>query len=208
MKNLVDGVCRFQNTEYGARKELFEKLSQGQHPGALFITCSDSRIDPNLVTQSEPGDLFVLRNAGAIVPPHGADAGAEAGAIEYAVSALGVRDVIICGHSQCGAMGGLLNPASVEKLPAVKTWLKHAEATSRIISENHADVVDPAARLAAAIEANVLVQLENLRTHPSVAAAIERGELALHGWVYKFETGDVFAYNAEQRQFSPLAEAA
>jgi carbonic anhydrase len=170
----------------------------------LFITCSDSRIDPGLLTQTQPGELFILRNAGNLVPAYGAVSGGEAATIEYAIAVLKVRDIIVCGHSHCGAMGGLLDPQEIEGLPAVRTWLNHAEATARIIKENYGHIVEREARLTATVEENVLVQLENLRTHPAVAAALSRDELKLHGWVYKFETGQVFAYDPQQGQYLSL----
>jgi carbonic anhydrase len=186
---------------FSIQEPLFQRLADGQNPQALFITCSDSRIDPNLLTQTEPGELFILRNAGNIVPPYGPYAGGEAATIEYAVSVLGVHDIVVCGHSHCGAMSGLLHPDQVASLPAVRNWLAHAEATARIMKENYEHITDPKARLTATVEENVLVQLENLRTHPCVLAAMSRRDLRLHGWVYKFESGQVFAYDREESQF-------
>lgn len=208
MQKLVDGIHQFQRDAFSQDQKLFETLAQGQQPLALFVTCSDSRIDPNLLTQTRPGELFIQRTAGNIVPPYGAVQGGEAATIEYAVAALKVKDLIICGHSHCGAMGGLLNPDAIEKLPAVKSYLQHAEATKRIVDENYQHLTDAEKRLTLAVEENVLVQLENLRTHPSVAAALGRGELKLHGWVYKFETGEVFTFNPDENQFLPLADVA
>ena len=208
MKKLVDGIHRFKRDDFGQEQELFETLAKGQKPLALFITCSDSRIVPNRLTQTRPGELFIQRTAGNIVPPYGVVHGGEAATIEYAVSALKVKDIIICGHSHCGAMAGLLDRDSVEAMPAVKSYLEHAEATRRIVMENYGDLTDPVQRLTLAVEENVLVQLENLRTHPAVAAAIGRGELKLRGWVYKFETGDVFAFDPGRNQFLPLGEEA
>lgn len=204
MQKLVQGIRRFQKEAFPRRRALFERLADGQQPSALFITCSDSRVDPNLLTQSGPGELFVLRTAGNIVPPYGAVAGGEAGTIEYAVAVLKVPEIIVCGHSHCGAMTGLLHPEQVQHLPAVGDLLEHAEATSRIIRKYYGHLTEEPARLTAAVKENVLVQLENLRTHPSVASAVSRGELRLHGWVYKFETGEVFAYNPDEQQFLPL----
>jgi carbonic anhydrase len=206
MQKLVDGIHQFQSNIFSAKQRLFERLANGQQPLALFITCSDSRINPNLLTQTEPGELFILRNAGNIVPPYGAVQGGEAGTIEYAVSVLKVKDIVVCGHSLCGAMAGLLDPDQISSLSAVRAWLMHAEATKRIVQENYADLTDDKARLTATVEENVLVQLENLRTHPSVAAALARQQLNLHGWVYKFETGQVFAYDPQQGQYVPLDE--
>ena len=204
MQKLVDGIHQFQNKIFSSKQELFEGHSKGQHPLALFITCSDSRIDPSLLTQTEPGDIFILRNAGNIVPCHGEVDGGEAATIEYAVSVLGVKDIIICGHSQCGAMAGLLDQSQLAKLPAVRSWLGHAELTHRIIEENYTHITDSDARLTATVEENVLVQLEQLRTHPSVADALSRDALNLHGWVYKFETGQVFGYQSQAGQFLPI----
>lgn len=203
MQKLIQGLHHFQSNVFSSQRELFERLAHGQSPDALFITCSDSRINPNLITQTEPGDLFILRNAGNIVPPYGAANGGEGATIEYAVAALGVRDIIVCGHSHCGAMNGLLNLDSLGELPTVRQWLSHAEATRRIARENYEHLCG-GALLTATIEENVLVQLENLRTHPAVAAALSRGKLNLHGWVYKIETGEVFAYDPGQEQFLPL----
>jgi carbonic anhydrase len=204
MQKLVEGIHRFQQEIFAAQQRLFQRLADGQHPQALFITCSDSRIDPNLLTQTEPGELFILRNAGNIVPPYGPQCGGEAATIEYAVSVLGVRDIVVCGHSHCGAMSGLLHPEQVAELPAVRSWLAHAEATARIMKENYQHLTEPRALLTATVEENVLVQLENLRTHPCVLAAMSRRELKVHGWVYKFEAGQVFAYDPGVGQFERL----
>jgi carbonic anhydrase len=204
MQKLVEGIHQFQNEVFSSRQRLFERLVEGQHPLALFITCSDSRIDPSLLTQTEPGELFILRNAGNIVPPYGTINGGEAATIEFAVSALGVKDIVICGHSHCGAMKGVLAPESLDDLPAVRNWLSYADATQRIMRENYEHISEATARLTATVQENVLVQLEHLRTHPSVAAALGRKELKLHGWVYKFETGQVFAYRPDDSQFVPV----
>lgn len=208
MQKLVTGIHKFQSESFSKDQKLFETLAEGQNPLALFITCSDSRIDPSRLTQTQPGELFIQRTAGNIVPPYGSVFAGEAATIEYAVVALNIRDIIICGHSHCGAMGGLLDPASIEKLPAVKAYLQYAEATRRIVEENYQHLDDPVKRLTLTVEENVLVQLESLRTHPSVAAAIGRGDLKLHGWVYKFETGEVFAFNPDQNAFMPLQDIA
>ena len=207
MKQFVERVQKFQEQAFPQRKDLYTQLADGQHPLALFITCSDSRIDPNLVTQTDPGELFVIRNAGNIVPPHGVASG-EGATIEYAVAVLKVKDVIVCGHSRCGAMGGLLDLASLNTLPAVKSWVEHSSAALDRLRQQGVDASDPAGQLKAAIEANVLLQLDHLRTHPSVGAALDAQELDVHGWTYEFETGQVSAYVDEQQRFVPLSEAA
>ena len=206
MQKLIEGIHHFQANLFSPQRELFERLAGGQNPDALFITCSDSRINPNLITQTQPGELFILRNAGNIIPPYGAANGGEGATIEFAVAGLGVQDIIVCGHSHCGAMNGLLHPESLKDLPAMTAWLAHAEATRRIMREKYGDRTG-AAQLTTAVEENVLVQLENLRTHPAVASGLARGMLKLHAWVYKIESGEVFAYDPERGQFVPLAEA-
>jgi len=202
MQKLIAGLHQFQKNVFASQKELFERLAKKQEPETLFITCSDSRFSPNLITQTAPGELFILRNAGNIVPPYGTSTGGEAATIEFAVLGLGVKDVIVCAHSQCGAMKALLQ-APNEEMPAVSAWLRYAETTRRIIKDNYRHL-EGEAMLTATVEENVLSQLENLRTHPSVASRIARGELFLHGWVYKIETGEVFSFDPEVGQFVPL----
>ena len=206
MQKLIQGIHHFQSNLFSPQRDLFERLAGGQHPDALFVTCSDSRINPNLITQTEPGELFILRNAGNIIPPYGAANGGEGATIEFAVAGLGVRDIIVCGHSHCGAMNGLLHPESLKGLPTVAAWLGHAEATRWIARQKYADLPDEAL-LNVTTQENVLVQMENLRTHPAVAAGLAGDRLRLHGWVYKIETGEVFAYDPERGQFVPVAQA-
>jgi carbonic anhydrase len=195
MKKLIQGVQQFRETYYAQHPELFEQLSQGQSPRVLFISCSDSRVDPALITQTDLGDIFVIRNAGNIVPPYGATNGGEGATIEYAISALNIEQVIICGHSHCGAMKGLLKLNQLqEKLPLVYDWLKHTEATRQLIKDNHADL-DKDAQLEIAVAENVLTQIENLKTYPIVRSRIYQGKLHIYAWVYHIETGEVLAYN-------------
>lgn len=207
MKKLIDGVKKFQGEGYPSHEELFQNLAKGQQPETLFITCSDSRIDPNLLTQTVPGELFILRTAGNIVPPWDVgSASGEAATIEYAVNALGIGHVVICGHSHCGAMAGLLSPESTAALPAVTAYLQHASATREAVDRSYGDVEDPELRLARAVEQNVIAQLTNLQTHPSVAAAVDESRLQLHGWVYTFESGEVACLEPETGSFLPLAD--
>lgn len=208
MKKLIKGVQRFQQDSFRARHSLFQKLASGQQPIALFITCSDSRIDPNLLTHTEPGELFVLRNAGNIVPPYGAVCGGEAATIEYAVNVLKVDDIIICGHSHCGAMAGRLAPENLGGLPAVRDWLIHAEDPPGSVPQGFGRNDEDSDPLTLAVQKNVCVQLEQLRTHPSVANALARNELNLHGWVYQFETGKVFTYDSAKERFIPIEATA
>lgn len=207
MQKLLDGIHHFQRSIFSSQRDLFERLAHGQSPETLFITCSDSRINPNLITQTDPGELFILRNAGNIVPPHGASLGGEAATIEFAVASLGVRDIILCGHSHCGAMKALLDDSLVADTPAVRQWLSHAESTRRVMRENYVSL-EGDALISACVQENVLAQLENLKTHPSVAARLARGQINLHGWVYKIETGEVFAFDPMLGQFVHLTEIA
>lgn len=207
MQKLVQGIHQFQSSIFGPKHELFERaVAEAQRPLALFITCSDSRIQPDLMLGCDPGEVFILRNAGNLIPPHGAPAGGESATIEYAVAALKIPTIIVCGHSRCGAMKAIIQPADLDGLPRMAQWLTHAEATSQIIKAQYGHL-DAGPRWTATAEENVLVQLENLRTHPTVAAGLAAGTLKLHGWMFKMETGEVFAYDPVRGQFLPLAEA-
>lgn len=206
MQKLVQGIHHFQDNIFSSQRELFERLADGQNPDALFVTCSDSRINPNLITQTDPGELFILRNAGNIVPPHGAANGGEGATIEFAVVGLGVKDIIVCGHSHCGAIKALLAPDGLrDNMPAMRAWLGHAEATRWIVKEKYAGLSGNEL-MSVAIQENVLAQLDNMRSHPAVAARLARGQLKLHAWVYKIETGQVFAYDPERGQFLPMSQ--
>lgn len=198
MRKLIKGLHDFQTNYFNEHRELFKQLSLKQRPRALFITCSDSRIDPNLITQTKPGELFIMRNVGNIIPPYGSTNGGEGAALEYAVQALGLKDIIICGHSDCGAMRGLLQLNTLtEDMPLVCNWLKHAEATRRLIVENYKGL-EGDDLLNVTIEENVITQIENLRTYPAIHAKIHNGQLNLHAWIYKIETGSVFVYSTER----------
>jgi carbonic anhydrase len=203
---LVEGIHHFQANIFRTQRELFERLAKGQSPEVLFVTCSDSRINPNLITQTGPGELFILRNAGNIVPPHGGGSGGELATIEFALVGLGIKDIIVCGHSHCGAMKAILDPQKIrDSMPAMYQWLQHAESTRRIVREKYTDLSDEEL-LNVTIQENVLVQLEHLRSHPAVAVGLAKGTVKLHGWVYKMETGDIFAFDPEQSQFLALGK--
>ena len=207
MKALIEGVRKFQSEVFAAQKELFSRLAHDQHPRALFITCSDSRIDPCLLTQTHPGDLFILRNAGNIVPSYGAQIGGTTATIEYAVGVLGVKNIIVCGHTDCGVAKGILDPDQAKDLPSLQEWLLQAEATRRIIKENYAHLKGDEL-LTATIQENVRVQLAHLRTHPLIAAKLRRKAVELHGWVYSIPTGQVWTFDEGRDQFVDLSDAA
>ncbi|MFT7475835.1 MAG: carbonic anhydrase [Verrucomicrobiales bacterium] len=189
MKELVEGVHRFQSTVFPEKAQLFAKLAGGQAPHTLLITCSDSRIDPSLLLQTEPGDIFVDRNPGNIVPaadPEAASNDGSVASIEFAIVVLGVSQIVVCGHSDCRAMTSLLR-GGTSNMPAVDRWLEHS---ATLVEASDPDEIDDF------IEQNVLLQLEHLRTHELVAEAISKG-LTLEGWIYEIGTGDVRRYDGE-----------
>lgn len=203
IQRIIDGYLLFRDQVFPEKQELFKKLAGAQHPRAMFITCADSRVVPDLITQSSPGDLFVTRNVGNVVPPYGQMNGGVSTAIEYAVAALGVKHIIICGHSDCGAMRAVLDPPSLAKMPTVKAWLWQAEA-ARIVVEGNCPHCQGDAALPVLIEENVVSQLGHLLTHPSVASRVAAGKLFIHGWVYDIETGVIRAYDAGQGKFREI----
>ncbi|MBI0325538.1 carbonic anhydrase [Burkholderia plantarii] len=204
MQNLIDGFIRFQNEVYPTRSELFRKLANTQDPKVLFITCSDSRVVPELLMQGQPGDLFVIRNAGNIVPSYGPEPGGVSATVEYAVAVLGVRDIVICGHSDCGAMKAISTCMCLDHLPAVGNWLRHADA-ARAVNESR-EYDSPERRLDSLVRDNVVAQLANIRTHPGVALGLAQKRLNLHGWVYDIQAGAIDALDGETGEFLPLSE--
>ena len=207
MDDIIQGISNFRGSVFPGQQQMYERLVRdGQHPQALIIACADSRVSPEHITQAGPGDLFVCRNAGNIVPPFSQQNGGVSSAIEYAVVALGVRDIVICGHSDCGAMKGLMRPEALAAMPNVAAWLRHSHAASQIVCEAYPADMDPADHHRALALENVVVQLSNLRTHPSVAAGLAKGQLRLHGWFFEIETGAVLAYCGDEGRFVSLGE--
>ena len=202
MQNLVSGIHHFQTYVFRSKKDLFQKLRNKQQPTAIFITCSDSRINPNMLTHTEPGDIFVLRNAGNIIPPAPQFSG-EIATIEFAVVGLDIKDIIICGHQDCGAMKFLLQNQPNELMPSMSQFLQNAAQTRAIIKREYSHLHGDSL-IAATIQENIIVQLQNLRSHPFIEERLRTGKLNLHGWYYKFETGDVFSYDSTLGQFDKL----
>ncbi|GAA3056537.1 carbonic anhydrase [Streptomyces glomeratus] len=183
---------------HGQRPEKFARLAEGQSPQVLFITCSDSRVVPALITGARPGELFELRTAGNIVPPYTSELPtSEAATVEYAVEVLGVRDVVVCGHSHCGAVGALVRGDDLTAVPAVRDWLAHAAPEPRA-----ADADDPA--VADAVQNHVLAQLLRLRSYPCVEQRLATGRLRLHGWYYEVHTGAVREHRTATDTFEAL----
>ena len=206
MHRLVSGVLRFRSDVHSTRPDLYEHLGETQSPFALFIACSDSRVIPEVLTQQEPGDLFVVRNAGNIIPSYGPAAGGVSASIEFAVGVLNIENVVVCGHSDCGAMKAVMqDDRQLSGLPAVAAWIKHAAAAKEVVNAMLPDA-DPHARLHALVHENVLCQLRNLQTHPLVASRIALGRLRLYGWVYDIESGTVDTFDRDQGRFVELVE--
>ena len=207
MDRLLEGVSKFQREVYPQYRDLYEELANAQLPETLFITCADSRIVPDLITQTKPGELFICRNAGNMVPAYGEMNGGVSATIEYAVTVLPIKDVVVCGHTGCGAMKALLHPEQAESMPTVKSWLAHGEVARRIVLDTHKDLSEEA-KLHRVTEHNIVAQLEHLRTHPAVASRLSRGELKLHGWMYHIRTGQIDAWDAQRGHFISVEQAA
>jgi carbonic anhydrase len=199
---LLWGVRKFRREIFPGKQSVYEQsVREGQQPHTLFITCADSRIDPELLTQSGPGEIFVTRNIGNLVPAYGEMVGGVSAVIEYAVTAIGVSQVVICGHTDCGAMKALLHPEKVSSMPTVKTWLRNAEAASSVVNAQHgADAADET-KLTALIEQNVVLQMNHARTHPSIAGRLAKRALAIRGWVYDIANGTVRVYDENRGEF-------
>jgi carbonic anhydrase len=203
MKKLVEGLQNFREQGFVEERELFQQLAKGQNPNVLFITCSDSRVSPNIMTRTKPGDLFVIRNAGNIIPPIDAPIGGEIATLEYAVKALKVEDIIVCGHSSCGAITGLLHPEKAAGLDSVLEWLKYSKDVFQYMNK---DLTDPQERLQNAIRVNVLLQLRHIAQQSYISKALAEDSIKLHGWVYDIGEGQVEAYCSSKNQWVDLID--
>lgn len=202
LEELKDGIRRFRAGVYPAQEEVYRRAgTEPQRPAALVIACADSRVDPYVLTQGAPGSLFVTRNIGNIVPAYGEMMGGVSAVLEYAVLALKVRHIVVCGHTDCGAVKALLDPEAVEAMPTVRRWLRNAHAA---LSISEALEADPAERVRSLTEQNVLLQMAHLQTHPSVAAALTRNELSISGWVYDIAEGQVRIAEEGSRHFKQV----
>ncbi len=203
MQRLIEGHKKFLTDVFPGRRDQFHLLAESQAPEWLFITCSDSRIVPDLILGTGPGDLFITRNAGNVVPVTGNDVDGCTATIEYAVEVLRVKHAILCGHSDCGAMKAALDRRGLEKLPKASRWLQHVEAAF-----THRQPLNPEdgphADLASLIRGNVVAQLLNLKAQPSVARAVMEGRLVVHGWYYEILSGRIERFDENARRFVPL----
>ncbi|MDT9697324.1 carbonic anhydrase [Streptomyces sp. P17] len=198
MRSLIDHARSFHHRAAGE----LGPLAAGQQPQALFITCSDSRVVPSLITGARPGELFEMRTAGNIVPPYRLERpSGEAATIEYAVEVLQVADIVVCGHSHCGAVGAVVRGDDLTAVPAVKGWLAHAASPSL---QDSSTGEEPAAELAGPVQRHVLEQLERLRGYPGIARRLAEGRLRLHGWFYEIHTGLVCEHRPQDNAFLPL----
>lgn len=204
MQRLIEGYRHFIEDVFPGRRDQFHLLADQQAPRWLFITCSDSRVLPDLFLSTGPGDLFLTRNAGNVVPLTSQDVDGVTATIEYAVEVLRVPHAILCGHSDCGALKAALNPEALQSLPKANRWLQHVQAAFA-----HRQPLNPAdgdgAELASLIRGNVVAQLWNLKAQPAVVRAIAENRLQVHGWYYDILTGRIEQYDEEQRRFVPLA---
>lgn len=210
MRKLIKGITQFRNGNTAEKKQLFAQLALGQKPDSLFVCCSDSRVAPNVFASTDPGDLFVIRNVGNIVPPCDANGRSisdrsEAAAIEFAVANLNVRDIIICGHSECGAMHALLNGLETSTLPNLKSWV--ATASSALIRLRAGEVIEPGLtdvnRLS---QLNVLEQASHFLTYPLVRERVEAGTLSVHAWWFDIAKAEVLAFDPRVSRFAPVDE--
>lgn len=206
MNEIISRVFSFEKHVFPNQSALYNRLARdGQSPKALMISCADSRIVPEHIVQAAPGDLFVCRNAGNIVPPFSTQNGGVSSTVEYAVAALGVRDIIVCGHSDCGAMKALVHDELLANMPNVAAWLRHAHAAQKVARESYPRMQDHERIRTVSLE-NIVIQIAHLRTHPSVAAGIARGEIALHGWFVDIHGGMVLGLDGLTGRFLPLRE--
>jgi carbonic anhydrase len=207
MQKLIDGLVHFQTHVFPERKALFEQLAHTQSPETLVITCSDSRVMLEMLLNVKPGELFICRNAGNIVPPHLDHSGGVSATIEYAVQVLKVKHIIVCGHSDCGAMTAVLHPEKVAHMPAVANWIAYAQRAREVAFEN-ADGKSEAEMIRVIIEENVIAQLDNLRTHPFVWSKMRSGAIQLHGWVFNIKDGTVRRWSETSRTWEEIGLSA
>jgi carbonic anhydrase len=206
LAKIVQGVAKFQREVYPAQRRLFEQLKRRQQPIAMFFTCADSRILPAMLMQSGPGEIFIERTPGNIAPKYSDHVGGVTASVEYAVLALHVPLIIVCGHTDCGVVKALLEPEQAAGMPALQSWMRHSLASRERLLRDHRDAPTEE-KLRLLTEFNVLTQLENLQTHPAVAAALSRGDLALQGWVYDIAAGSISAAEADSGRFELLGGA-
>ena len=203
MNPFAAGYKKFRKDVYPGLEAKYRALAKHQRPHTLFVTCADSRVVPSAMTQTQPGELFQCRVVGNLVPAHGNPAGGVTSAIEYAVMVLEVKHIIICGHSDCGAMRAFSHPEKLVELKAVQSWIEHAASAIAVAKAEHSHLHGDEF-LAALTKENVISQLQHLRTHPCVATRLRKGDLQLHGWYYDIGQGTIEEYDLNSDSFVPL----
>ncbi|RUR06514.1 carbonic anhydrase [Legionella sp. km772] len=204
---LLKGIRHFKNNQFKENEQVYTALSKGQAPDVLFFGCIDSRIDHRSITNSQLGELLVARNPGNIIPPYSATPSGEASSSEFALQHLEVSEIIVCGHSHCGAMKGLMTPGVEKILPNTAAWLSHAKEALDHVHQHHPDLnEDPSLKLKSLTQNNILLQIEHLKTHPAVAKRLAEGKLKIHGWYYEFEKGEIYIYNSKKNTFVSFEE--
>jgi len=203
MNPFISGYQKFRREVYPKNEARYKALARTQAPKTLFITCADSRVMPSTITQTEPGELFQCRVVGNVIPAHGNAAGGVTSAIEYAVMVLNVEHIIVCGHSDCGAMRAFAHPEKLAGLKAVQSWIEHAESAIALAKEQHSHL-EGDDFLQALTKENVISQIQHLKTHPCVATRLRKGTLELHGWYYDIGEGTIEQFNEVLGSFIPL----
>jgi carbonic anhydrase len=210
VKKIIQGIVEFRRDKREAYKTNFGGLAKGQSPDALFIACSDSRVQPNTFASTEPGDVFVLRNVGNLIPPCGKDGfsssdESEAAAIEFSVLSLNVSSIIVCGHSECGAMHALTNDREKVQMPNLKSWLRHGDRAVEQL-QNGMTLNPSLTKVNQLSQLNVLLQIENIKTYPVVRKRLDNGTLSIQGWWFDITRADVYAYETELNKFVLIDE--
>jgi carbonic anhydrase len=207
MNPFLNGYLKFREDVYPAQERKYRALAKHQKPHTLFITCADSRVDPGVITQTDPGELFQCRVVGNLIPAHGNSAGGVTSAIEYSVMVLGIKNIVVCGHSDCGAMRAFAHPEKLEELKSVRSWIEHAESAIAMAREQHAHL-EGDKFLEELTKENVRSQIQHLRTHPFVATRLRKGALKIFGWYYDIPHGTIEQYDEQSESFQPLEQVA
>lgn len=205
MEKFIAGITRFQNEVFPQSRHLYEQLAEGQNPETLYIGCSDSRVLPNELMQAKPGELFICRTAGNLVPPYGEAVGGVGATVEFGVEVLKVRHIVVCGHSDCGAMKALVHPEKLEGLKMVSAWIRHADRVAAVAAELHGDL-DDREYLKRLTEENVIAQIDHLMTYPCVAPKVRSGNLYVHGLVFDIPSAEFRMLDRTTLTFLPLNE--
>lgn len=210
MKELIPSIIKFRKTKINSYRQQFSKLAKRQTPHTFLLTCCDSRIVPTIFTSSQPGELFIMRNIGNIVPPHKnepLDNSSFSAALEFSIKTLKVSNIIVCGHSECGAMEAMFkNKANVDKMVEVSNWINLADKAIKNLQLKAPWVLQPANSPNQLSKINVIAQLENLITYPLVVEKIQQQQLAIYGWWFELDTANLYYYDSKYQCFKLFDE--